>query len=112
MNKVMSRLVLLGILLLSVDIFGDGQVARAANPPSVSSSGCTTIIPPTALAGGTPVQPFLFVQCFIVWSDGTRCVSTELVAATPNGVPNVVNGAPAYPHPVTQCAFSGVIGVP
>jgi len=98
--------------------------AFAANP-TVTSSDCTTLVPPTVKINGLTVQPPLVTQCFVVWSDGTRCATS--FTATLSGYSGLAAAGtatgPVYlgsggtgtlgTTPTTlQCAFSGVVGVP
>ena len=88
--------VLLSIIATALSVIAVAESSRAAraagviHAATVSGSSCTS---GTEL--GTNQTEF---ECFVSWSDGTRCVS--VVGA---GV-----GAPSS----LQCAFSGVVGVP
>jgi hypothetical protein len=76
--------------------------AVAQTAPAVSSVSCTnppsTLSPPPSKAIGTATKENP-VECFVSWSDGTRCVS---VWGTAGAQPNGGSGAAA----ALQCAFS------
>lgn len=84
--------------VLAVIAFAEtSHTAHAAGTVSPGTPSCLT----TGL-GNPSFTSNSTAECFLTWSDGTRCVSLV-------GPPASTGGAPVV---AMQCAFSGVVGVP
>ncbi len=108
--KIAALFVIIAATLIAVAMAS--RITRAAtihaSSATVSSVTCTTPYSGSAAPSGS-VQTTVasgqapYVECFVTWSDGTRCVS--LVGQS------TLNGG-ASGSSALQCAFSGVVGVP